>query len=167
MMMPSRTFFVHSAFGTWLVLQLSSASSCATWLLGEAHFQRHNTFNMTFERRRSLVCWIFCIINFTVFNDESSYWLQVKSENNGKPAMFMTITKHVNSLNKLLVYSIFFTNRFTDGNTSHGRIGYAGRILSKIRCSQDTACRKKNKTKLSSCSIRAQNNFNSQRVEWV
>ena len=38
--------------------------------------------------------------------------------------------------NKLL-RSRFFTNRFAEENTSHGRIGYAGRILSASIGSRD------------------------------
>jgi hypothetical protein len=47
----------------------------------------------------------------------------------------------------------FFSNRFAEENTSHGRIGYAGRILSESIGSRDDV----EEEKLSSCSIRAQN----------
>jgi hypothetical protein len=58
--------------------------------------------------------------------------------------------KHVNQRNKSFLFYIF-TDRFAEENTSHGRIGYAGRILSESIGSRDV------EEKLSSCSIRAEN----------
>jgi hypothetical protein len=66
--------------------------------------------------------------------------------------MFMTTEKHVNSATSCSRCR-FFSNRFAEENTSHGRIGYAGRILSESIGSRDDV----NEEKLSSCSIRAEN----------
>jgi hypothetical protein len=59
----------------------------------------------------------------------------IAGQNNKKlPSMFMTMRI---GRQQVVFAPHFFINRFTDENTSHGRIRYAGRILSYSIGSQD------------------------------
>jgi hypothetical protein len=147
-MLFSRTF-LSFCFRDVIGLPIKLRLVVCDMLFGEAHpATQHVRHDIRMSDGTETV--IFCIIKSSVLM--MNRLIDCRSETTRSRRGVHDHREHVNFSNKSLVLN-FFINRFTDGNTSHGRIGYAGRILSKNIGSQDDV----EEEKLSSCSIRAQN----------